>query len=182
MKPSLLLIGLGNIGKEYEQTRHNAGFLMIDLLAKKYDASEWKEEKKFEALVSEMQIDGRSILLVKPTTYMNRSGDAVQKIVSFYKIDPATQLLLCTDDIDIPLGTIRFRASGGAGTHNGLKSIVALFGENVPRLRLGIGPKSDIMDLSDWVLAKMSDKEREMLVQNEEETEKVIQRMIGHAL
>jgi peptidyl-tRNA hydrolase, PTH1 family len=179
MKPSLLVVGLGNVGKDYERTRHNAGFLLVDLLAKNHNASQWKEDKKFEAYVSDLQIDGVSILLAKPTTYMNRSGDALQNIISFYKLNPATQVLVLTDDLDIPLGTVRFRLSGGAGTHNGLKSIVAIAGEAFPRLRLGIGPKSEVMDLADWVLSKMTTEEEALLLQSEKEVEKSVGEVLG---
>jgi PTH1 family peptidyl-tRNA hydrolase len=178
MKPSLLIIGLGNVGREYENTRHNAGFLMIDMLAKKYGTGEWKEEEKFDSFTAEITLDGTSILLAKPTTFMNRSGDAIQKIITFYKLNPVLQLLILVDDLDIPLGTIRFRESGGAGTHNGLKSIAALYGENFPRLRLGIGPKSDVMELSDWVLAKMNEEEKKTLLSKEKEVEEQIMKRI----
>lgn len=103
------------------------------------------------------------MLLVKPQTYMNASGDAVRKIVTFYKLEPKTQILVLTDDIDIPLGTLRMRMNGGPGTHNGLKSIADTYGEDWPRIRIGIGPKPEKGDLATWVLSRFSDDEEKML-------------------
>lgn len=163
MRPSLLIIGLGNPGKQYDLTRHNAGFRAIDLLAKKYGTGEWKESGKFDASVLEARVTMVPVLLVKPLTYMNRSGESIQKLIAFYKLDAAKQILVLSDDIDLPLGTLRFRTSGSAGTHNGLKSIVDIFGEHFPRLRIGIGPKPEGEDLATWVLSKFSKDELQTL-------------------
>ncbi len=160
MKPRFLLIGLGNPGKQYDQTRHNAGFMAIDHVAKETGAGEWSDKQKFMALISDVTIDGIPCLLVKPTTYMNRSGECIRKLIEFYKLDPAKQILVCCDDIDIPLGTHRLRLTGGPGTHNGLKSIVTIFGENFPRLRIGIGPQAPEIDLAAWVLSRMTEAEQ----------------------
>jgi PTH1 family peptidyl-tRNA hydrolase len=157
MKPSLIIVGLGNPGKQYEKTRHNAGFLALDFLAKKTEAGEWQDKQKFLALIAEGTLDGKAVLLVKPTTYMNLSGQCIKKLLDFYKLDPAKQLLVLSDDIDLPLGTHRFRTSGGPGTHNGLKSIVEIYGENFPRHRIGLGTQPEKMDLAAWVLSAMSD-------------------------
>ncbi|OGJ72872.1 aminoacyl-tRNA hydrolase [Candidatus Peribacteria bacterium RIFCSPLOWO2_12_FULL_53_10] len=163
MKPQLLLVGLGNPGASYERTRHNAGFLAIDRLSKECGEGEWKPAQKFSAEIQEGRIITIPILLVKPQTYMNLSGDAVTKLIRFYKIDPATQLVVFSDDIDLPLGTIRFRTKGGPGTHNGMKSIVDALGEGFPRLRIGIGPQPKDRDLAAWVLSKMSAEESKTL-------------------
>ncbi len=163
MKPAFLFIGLGNIGKEYESTRHNIGFFAADRVAKELNAGEFKDTPRFMSMIAEGEIDGLSCAIIKPTTYMNRSGEAVRKLVDFYKLDPATQLLMCCDDIDLPLGTHRLRMNGGPGTHNGLKSIVDSFGENFPRLRIGIGPKSETMDLAAWVLSRLTEAEKKAL-------------------
>ncbi len=163
MKPSLAIIGLGNPGKSYEQTRHNAGFQAIDVLSDAFGEGEWKERPKFSALVQEARILTVPILLVKPQTYMNLSGDAVRKIVDFYKLDPREQILILCDEIDIPLGELRLRKKGGPGTHNGLKSVHLLYGEDFPRLRIGVGPKPDQLDLAAWILSVPPPEDQELL-------------------
>ena len=163
MKPNFLCIGLGNPGKQYERTRHNLGFLAVDHAASLLQGSPWKEVPRFRSLISETEIEGISCFLVKPITFMNCSGEAIRSIVDFYHMDPATQILVCCDDIDLPLGTNRLRMSGSAGTHNGLKSIVDCIGEQFPRLRIGLGPKPQEIDLAAWVLSSMNDEEKEKL-------------------
>ena len=160
MKPSLVIVGLGNPGKAYEKTRHNAGFHAIDELAKVYGTGEWKQAPKFAGETCEARIGIAPVLLLKPHTFMNLSGEAVRKVVDFYKLDPAHHLLVVCDDIDLPLGTPRLRKSGSAGTHNGLKSIIEHIGEGFPRLRLGIGPKPEKVDLANWVVSAFSEEER----------------------
>ncbi len=159
MLPSLVIVGLGNPGNAYANTRHNAGWMLLDALAKEAGAGEWKAAPKFLAETNEATIDGENILLLKPTTFMNRSGESVQKILSFYKLDPASKLLVVYDDIDLPLGTSRFRLTGGPGTHNGMKSIVTCIGENFPRFRIGLGPAPAEVDLANWILSKMTKEE-----------------------
>jgi len=156
MKPSFLIVGLGNPGKQYTKTRHNAGWIALDNLADDIKASQYEEKAKFLCWAAEGELDGKAVLLVKPTTFMNLSGQCIKKLVDFYKLNPATQLLVLCDDIDIPRGTHRFRMTGGPGTHNGLKSIVEIFGENFPRHRIGLGPKPAEVDLSAWVLSAMT--------------------------
>ncbi|UPA22129.1 aminoacyl-tRNA hydrolase [Candidatus Peribacteria bacterium] len=163
MKPSLLLIGLGNPGKQYDNTRHNAGFQALDVLSESYGQGEWKESEKYDACIQEARVGVVPALLVKPVTYMNLSGTSVRKLVDFYRLDPKTQVIVLCDDIDIPLGTIRFRKKGSAGTHNGLKSIIEHFGEEFPRLRIGIGPKPAGADLANWVLSGMTGEENNAL-------------------
>lgn len=163
MKPSLVIIGLGNPGKAYEQTRHNAGWIALDALSTAFGEGEWKDKQKFLSVAQEGRILTIPILLVKPQTFMNRSGEAVKKIVDFYKLNAAEQIIIMSDEIDIPLGTVRLRMNGGPGTHNGLKSIVEQLGENFPRLRIGIGPKPDTGDLATWVLDRFSKGERGVL-------------------
>ncbi len=153
MKPSLIVAGLGNPGKQYDKTRHNAGFRAIDLLSEKFGEGEWQEKQKFLAHIQEARILAAPLLLVKPTTYMNLSGDSIRKLIDFYKIDPASQLLILVDEIDLPLGDVRLRMKGGPGTHNGLKSLVATIGEGFPRLRIGIGKPMNGEDLATWVLS-----------------------------
>lgn len=163
MKPSLVIIGLGNHGATYEQTRHNAGWLALDVLSGAFGEGPWKDGQKFLSVTQEARILTAPVLLVKPQTYMNRSGEAMRKLVDFYKLNAAEQVIVLSDDIDIPLGTLRLRRSGGPGTHNGLKSIVEQFGENFPRLRIGIGPKPAQGDLGNWVLSRFSEEEIDKL-------------------
>ena len=163
MKPQFLLIGLGNIGKQYEQTRHNIGFLALEDAAERSNASVWREIPRFQSMVSEGEIDGVPCLFVKPTTLMNRSGEAIRKLIDFYKLNPATQILVCLDDIDLPLGENRLRMSGGAGTHNGLKSIIDCIGENFPRFRIGLGSQPEGRDLATWILSHLTAGERKQV-------------------
>ena len=163
MKPSLLLIGLGNPGASYEKTRHNVGFQAIDVLSDAFGEGEWKEAPKFHALVREGRILTAPVLLVKPLTYMNRSGECVRKIVDFYKLNAKEQVMVFSDDIDLPLAHFRLRRKGGPGTHNGLRSIVEQFGEDFARVRIGLGDRPAGADLAAWVLSVPSPEEREQL-------------------
>jgi PTH1 family peptidyl-tRNA hydrolase len=163
MKPHLLLVGLGNPGSSYERTRHNAGFLAMDRLSQEFGAGEWNDAQKFSAVTQEASVGAVPVLLVKPQTFMNASGESIVKLLRFYKLNPATQLMVFCDDIDLVLGTVRMRSSGGPGTHNGLKSIVQILGEAFPRLRIGIGPQSKEEDLASWVLSSLSKDERAKL-------------------
>lgn len=163
MKPQFLLIGLGNPGKEHASTRHNIGWLALDATAKELKALNWSDKPRFLSTIAEANIADVPCLLVKPLTFMNRSGEAIRKLVDFYKLDPSKEILVVCDDIDLPLGTHRLRMNGGPGTHNGLKSIVDSLGENFPRLRIGIGPKPDGVDLASWILSGLTKQEREGL-------------------
>ena len=132
-----VIVGLGNPGKKYENTRHNMGFLAVDVLAEKYDIK--VNKIKFKSLVGEGRIAGEKVVLAKPQTYMNLSGEAVREIVDFYKIEPQ-QLIVIYDDIDIDTGAIRIRKKGSAGTHNGMRNILyQIRTEDFPRIRVGIG-------------------------------------------
>jgi len=173
MKPTLIIVGLGNPGAAYEHTRHNAGFRALDALHTSFGggppsprlrrAGEWKEKAKVLAVVSEVMIGEVPVLLAKPTTFMNRSGEAVSKLISFYKVDPSFQLLVLSDDCDLPLGEIRLRHAGGPGTHNGLKSVVEHIGEGFPRMRIGLGAAPAGTDLAQWVLSVPQAEERNQL-------------------
>src|SRR4051812_25711065 len=121
MKPSLIIVGLGNHGASYEMTRHNAGFRVLDVLSESFGTDKWSLRQKFMAEVHEGRVVMAPVLLVKPQTFMNRSGESIRKILDFYKLDHRNILVLC-DDIDLPLGDVRLRMKGGPGTHNGLKS------------------------------------------------------------
>ncbi len=163
MRPSLLVVGLGNPTKAYVQTRHNAGFMGVDLLAEALGADDWKHSGKYDAEIAEAHLTAIPVLLCKPQSYMNCSGEPIQRLLQFYKMDPTSELLVLCDDIDIPLGTLRLRMSGSAGTHNGLKSIIERIGEGFARLRIGIGPKPEGADLATWVLDRFSSDELKTL-------------------
>ena len=151
MSEIYLIVGLGNPGKQYENTRHNVGWRVLDRLAAKHGITFGKTEHK--ALTGSGTINGKKVLLAKPLTYMNLSGDAVQPLAHFYKI-PATQLLVIADDLDLPLGTLRIRKMGSSGGQNGLKHILQKMGNQViNRVRFGIGRPPGKMHAADYVLA-----------------------------
>ncbi len=155
-----IIVGLGNPGKKYENTRHNMGFIAVDLLAEKYGIK--VDKIKFKALVGEGRIAGQKVLLVKPQTYMNLSGQSVMEVMNFYKED-IENLIVIYDDIDIPTGTIRLRKKGSAGTHNGMRNIVYLLQEDgFPRIRVGIGSESKV-DLIHYVTSGVTKKEKDLL-------------------
>lgn len=163
MAVSLLIVGLGNPGSRYSETKHNIGFEVIQALARELKGSNFRE--KFQSLSSSAQSSGKSIELVMPQTYMNLSGDSISQWVNFYKLDPSTQLIVISDDLDLPCGRLRLRKSGGSGGHNGLKSVIERLGtEDFARLRIGIG-RVQQMGAKDQVLAKVSGSEKEFLAQ-----------------
>ncbi|CAN5599830.1 aminoacyl-tRNA hydrolase [soil metagenome] len=134
-----LIVGLGNPGAKYDRTRHNIGFEVIDALAKSYPDISLVENKRFQGVAGEFRSAGERTILLKPTTFMNISGQAVRAVLDWYKLDPAS-VLVVYDDMDLPTGKLRLRLSGGAGGHNGMKSIIAHLGtQEFPRLRIGIG-------------------------------------------
>lgn len=152
-----IIAGLGNPGKEYSGTRHNVGFDTIDCLVEKYNLK--INKLKFNSIYWETQINGVKVMLVKPVTYMNRSGIAIAEIVNYYKV-PLENLIVIYDDIDIPVGTLRIRPHGSGGTHNGMKSIISSLGnDNFPRIRIGID-RNPNMDLADYVLQRFTIDER----------------------
>ena len=142
-----LIAGLGNPGKEYENTRHNAGFMVLDALADKLGAD--ISEKKHKALCGKAVIGGQKLILLKPQTYMNSSGESIRAAADYYKVDPE-DILVVYDDISLAPGQLRIRAEGSAGGHNGIKSIIAHLGtQEFPRVRVGVGEKPPRMDLAD---------------------------------
>ena len=157
-KLTWIVAGLGNPGLEYENTRHNAGFLTMEELAKQCGAK--LDQKKFKSDCGEAMLGDVRCLLMKPTTYMNLSGDAIAAAANFYKIPPE-QVLVIYDDISLPPGKLRLRRKGSAGGHNGIKSIIAQLGtEEFPRIRVGVGAKPNPQyDLADWVLSKFSEED-----------------------
>lgn len=160
---SWIIAGLGNPGREYEITRHNAGFLCMDVLADRYGAR--VDRARFHALCGEATISGKRVLLMKPMTMMNASGEAIREAAAFYKID-AAHILVLVDDTNLPVGHLRIRQKGSAGGHNGLKNIIyQLNSESFPRLRIGVGAKPHPdMDIADWVLSRFSAEDRAALL------------------
>ena len=145
------IVGLGNFGMEYAGTNHNAGFIAVDKLADENGIEITK--KTCKSLVYSGNLFGKSVVIAKPQTYMNLSGQAVVELINFYK---PSSILIVYDDIDLPFGTIRFREKGSAGTHNGMRNIVSLTGRtDIPRLRIGIQPEKEIYDLADYVTHKI---------------------------
>lgn len=152
------IVGLGNPGRDYARTRHNLGFLVVDALVERARIS--LDQVECNALVGRGEVAGVAVLLAKPRTFMNRSGDAVACLVSTYALEPA-DVLVVVDDLALPLGTIRLRRRGRAGGHNGLKSIIAALGTtDFPRLRLGIKPECPIEDTVAFVLSEFEEHER----------------------
>ncbi len=147
-----LIVGLGNIGSEYEHTRHNVGFDTVDVLAANLGLT-FKEEKAFKGYICQANILGHKAILLKPTTYMNLSGDSILLVMKFYKID-AKDLIVVSDDLDMNPGKVRFRQKGSAGGHNGLKSIIAnLHTEEFKRIKIGIS-RDTYIPIVDWVLGR----------------------------
>ena len=146
-----LIVGLGNPEEDYSKTRHNMGFNVINKLAKQYNIEVTK--KKFKGLYGTGIIEGEKVILLKPQTYMNLSGESIKEAIKFYKVDPEKELIVIYDDMDLEPGTIRIRKFGGAGTHNGMKSVVKeLNTENFKRVRVGIGKPIDNTDLIEYVI------------------------------
>ena len=156
-----LIAGLGNPGREYESTRHNAGFMVIDRLAEKLGCA--VGTRKFLGFTGSGVLGGEKVLLLKPQTYMNNSGESIRAAADFYKLEPE-QVIVIYDDISLDVGSVRVRAQGSAGGHNGMKSIIAHLGtESYPRVRVGIGEKPPRMDLADYVLSHFTKAELELL-------------------
>ena len=153
-----MIVGLGNPGKKYDNTRHNAGFRALDFLADAWGIKITKA--KFDALVGTGTAEGQKVLLVKPQTFMNLSGTAVKKAADFYKIPPE-HIVVLFDDISLAPGRLRIRAEGSAGGHNGIKSIIANLGQSFPRVKIGVGEKPrPEYDLADWVLGTLTAAEQ----------------------
>ena len=155
-----LIVFLGNPGPRYEMTRHNAGFMAADAMAKEKNLS--INKSRFKALTASCDIGGESVLLMKPQTFMNLSGDAVSQAVKFYKIPPE-HVIVVSDEISLPIGKLRIRTKGSAGGHNGLKDIIAKLGTDAfPRIRIGVGaPPHPDYDMADWVLSSFKNQDAE---------------------
>ena len=154
MNKTLLIVGLGNPGKEYDGTRHNIGFACLDAFAKSNDFASWIVKKDLKCLLTSQQMADTRVILVKPTTFMNLSGEAVQAVCAFYKLN-VEQVTAIYDELDVDFGHIRLRIGGSAAGHNGVKSVIQHLGDNFGRVRIGIGPKTPAqIDSADFVLQK----------------------------
>ncbi len=161
MEKTLLVVGLGNIGKDYVGTRHNIGFDALDHFADKHDFAPWTVKKDLHCAETKHTLGSTRVILCKPTTLMNNSGRAVQAMQQFYKIANSATLVV-HDELDIDFGQIRTRVGGGAAGNNGIKSVIQHVGEDFGRLRIGVGPKTpEQMDSADFVLAPFSKKQQE---------------------
>ncbi len=157
-----IIAGLGNPDRQYEGTRHNVGFDVIDRLADKYNIA--VDVKKHRAMLGKGVIEGQKVILAKPQTYMNLSGESIRSLVDYYKIDGEHELLVIYDDINLGVGQLRIREKGSAGGHNGIKNIIAHLGTQVfPRIRVGVGEKPSRYDLADYVLGHFSRAEKELM-------------------
>ena len=157
-----VIVGLGNPGKDYKNTRHNIGFDVIDALADVAGIS--VIEKKHKAIIGKGVLDGQKVILVKPQTYMNLSGESVRDIIDYYKVDEEQELIVISDDTSLDVGNIRIRKKGSAGGHNGLKNIIAHLGHDTfMRVKMGVGEKPKGYDLADYVLGHFSSDERKIM-------------------
>lgn len=164
-KEMFIIAGLGNPGRQYEGTRHNIGWQVIDELADKYNIRVM--ESKFKGLIGKGIINGEKVILLKPLTYMNLSGESVGEAVNFFKIDETKELIVVADDISLDVGHIRMRKKGSAGGHNGLKNIIAHLGhEEFIRIKMGVGDKPAGYDLADYVLGHFSKEEEKIIAES----------------
>ncbi len=159
MSKMFIIAGLGNPTKEYEGTRHNVGFDVIDRLSEKYNIA--VDTKKHRAFIGKGMIAGQKVILAKPQTYMNLSGESIRSLLDYYKVDEEHELLVIYDDVSLGVGQLRIRAKGSAGGHNGIKNIIAHLGGQVfPRIKIGVGEKPPKYDLADFVLGHFSKAEK----------------------
>jgi len=161
--PLRIIVGLGNPGPEHQVTRHNVGFWFVDLLARRH-GGEFRDYRKYSGETARVTIDGQELILLKPTTYMNRSGLSVRQISDFYKIVP-DDILVAHDELDLPVGSVRLKNGGGHGGHNGLRDTIAHVGENFWRLRLGIGHPGNKAEVIDYVLTRAPRVEEDLILE-----------------
>lgn len=174
LETTLLIVGLGNIGKEYAGTRHNIGFDVADHFAKKQGFENWINKKDLKCALTSHKLGNSKVILIKPTTYMNNSGEAVQAVQRFYRIDNSKTLIV-HDELDIDFGAIRTRKGGKSAGHNGIKSVIAHCGEDFGRVRIGVGPKKPVQIASeDFVLSKFSPEQEKSLKLLLQETNSII--------
>lgn len=172
-----IIAGLGNPTREYENTRHNIGFMAVDMLADRYGIS--VDVCRHKALIGKGQINGQKVVLVKPLTYMNLSGEAVRAVIDYYKADAAEELIVIYDDINLDVGQLRIRKKGSAGGHNGIKNIIANLGDDTfKRVRIGVGGKPKGYDLVDYVLGHFGREELGMMKDSLEKVDGAIALML----
>lgn len=172
-----VIAGLGNPGAKYENTRHNIGFMVVDALAEKNHIS--VTEKKHKALVGKGMLGSERVLLVKPQTFMNLSGESIREIIDYYKVEEKTELIVISDDISLEPGALRIRKKGSAGGHNGLKNIILHLGhDEFQRIRIGVGEKPSGYDLADYVLGHFQEDDRELIAKSVEQAAEAVQVMI----
>ncbi len=174
-----LIVGLGNPGREYLDTRHNMGFAAVDAICAKYDITLSKE--KFRAVYGEGRIGGEKVLVAKPQTYMNLSGESVREICDWFKLEPE-EIIVIYDDISLPVGKIRIREKGSAGGHNGIKNIIYQLSCDVfPRIKIGVGaPVHPDFDMKDFVLGKFSEEEKKTMVETIIKVADAVEALILH--
>lgn len=171
-----LIVGLGNPGSQYENTRHNIGFKVVDNIAKEYNIA--LNRQKFKGVCGEGFINGEKVILLKPTTYMNLSGESIREVVEFYKLS-SDNVLVIYDDISLDVGRLRIREKGSAGGHNGIKSIIAHLGTDIfPRIKVGVGQPD--VDLVNYVLGKFSKEEMEVLNESIDASTKAVRDIINN--
>ena len=176
-----IIAGLGNPTLQYRGTRHNVGFDVIDTLADKYNIA--VETRKSRALIGKGIIAGQKVLLVKPQTYMNLSGESIGELVSYYKVDEEPELLVIYDDVSLDVGQLRIRRKGSAGGHNGIKDIIRHLGTDVfPRIKIGVGEKPKGYDLADYVLGHFSREEREMMEEGYQKAAEAVEMILAGEL
>lgn len=158
-----VIVGLGNPGKEYEKTRHNIGFMVVDKISDMLNGSDFKE--KFSGLLCEINYKGEKILLLKPQTFMNLSGNSLIQVVNFYKLNVEKDIIIIYDDMSLPLGKLRIREKGSAGGHNGIKSIISQIGDKFLRIKFGIGQSADKDKIINFVIGRFS-KEEEVEIES----------------
>jgi PTH1 family peptidyl-tRNA hydrolase len=161
--PLRIIVGLGNPGPEHQVTRHNAGFWFVDLLARRH-GGEFRDYRKYSGETARISIADREIMLLKPTTYMNRSGLSIRQVSDFFKIAPE-EILVAHDELDLPVGTVRLKQGGGHGGHNGLRDTIAHIGEGFWRLRLGIGHPGNKAEVIDYVLTRAPRTEEDLILE-----------------
>lgn len=173
-----IIAGLGNPTKQYSGTRHNVGFDVLDMLADKNNIS--IDQKKNRAYIGKGMINGEKVILAKPQTFMNLSGESIRGLVDYFKINPESQLIIIYDDVSLPVGQLRIRKKGSAGGHNGMKNIISHLGSMVfPRIKIGVGEKPAKYDLADYVLGHFSKKEKELMDEGYEKAVNAISLIIG---
>lgn len=173
-----IIVGLGNPKKEYDNTRHNIGFDVIDALAE--DNRIGMTEKKHKAIIGKGIVGGQKVILVKPQTYMNLSGESVRELIDYYKVDETEELIVISDDISLDVGQLRIRKKGSAGGHNGLKNIIMHLGHDTfQRVKMGVGEKPKHFDLADYVLGHFSKEERIVMNDSIKDACKAIEMMIN---